>query len=409
MDALAQLALHRSDFTAGAAAGDIEDGMTSEGRRRGGRVVVAIACLAAAGVAVWAWQQKPWAAKPPAAAAQAQPRAAAVLAAKAARKPMPVRVEALGTVEAMVTVPIRSRVAAEVDKVGFADGAVVAAGDLLFELDSRVIDAQIRQAEATLAKDQAQLVKVQRDVERYSGLATRNAVSQVQVDDARTTADMQKATVDQDEANLHSLQVQRGYYEIRSPVSGRIGVSAVRAGAVIKVDDTLATVRQLKPIYVTFGLPERYLAELRRERDASVAITLQGSGETIAGGKVAVIDNTVDPQTGTIAVRAVFENADERLWPGTLGAVTVTLRVEADRVAIPSEAIQMGQDGSFVFLVEDGVAHVRPVTVARTVDGEAVISKGLDGGETVVTDGQLALRNGTPVSIKSVPTAATGS
>lgn len=383
--------------------------MTSDGQGRGGRAVAVVCALAAAGAVAWAWQEKPWLAKEAAAVAVPAPRATAVLVARAARKPMPVRVEALGTVESMVTVPIRSRVAAEVEKVAFTDGAVVAAGDLLFVLDTRVIDAQIRQAEATLAKDKSQLEKARRDVERYSSLATRNAVSQVQVEDARTTADMQKATVDQDDANLHALKVQRGYYEIRSPVTGRIGLSAVRAGAVIRVDDTLATVRQLKPIYVAFGLPERYLTEMRAAADARVEITLQGSGESIAGGKVSVIDNTVDPQTGTIAVRAVFPNADERLWPGTLGAVTVTLRVEDNAVAIPGEAVQAGQDGAFVFVVEDGIAHARPVTVERTVDGEAVISKGLNGSETVVTDGQLALRNGGRVSIKRAPTPATGS
>ncbi|WP_454917199.1 efflux RND transporter periplasmic adaptor subunit [Xanthobacter sediminis] len=368
-----------------------------------------IVCLAVAGAAVWAWQAKPWAAKAPASAAVVQPRAVAVTVARAARKPMPVRVEALGTVESMVTVPVRSRVAAEVVKVGFADGAVVTEGDLLFVLDSRVIDAEILQAEATLAKDKTQLEKAQRDVDRYSNLATRNAVSQVQVEDAKTTADMQKATVQQDDANLKSLRVQRGYYELRSPVSGRIGVAAARTGAVIRVDDTLATVRQLKPIYVAFGLPERFLAEVRDAKDASVAITLQGSGESISGGKVAVIDNTVDPQTGTITVRAVFENADERLWPGTLGSVTVTLRVEDNAVAIPNEAVQSGQDGAFVFVVEDGVARVRRVSVARTVEGEAVIAKGLDGTETVVTDGQLALREGSRVSVKHLTPPATGS
>lgn len=383
--------------------------MTNEGRRRGGRVTAVIVCLAVAGAAAWAWQAKPWEAKAPASAAAAQPRSVAVMVARAARKPMPVRVEALGTVESMVTVPVRSRVAAEVVKVGFTDGAVVAAGDLLFGLDSRVIDAEILQAEATLAKDKSQLEKAQRDVERYSSLVTRNAVSQVQVEDAKTTADMQKATVSQDDANLKSLKVQRGYYEIRSPVSGRIGVAAVRAGTVIRVDDTLATVRQLKPIYVAFGLPERYLTETREAKDAGVSITLQGSGESISGGKVAVIDNTVDPQTGTITVRAVFPNDDERLWPGTLGAVTVTLRVEDNAVAIPNEAVQSGQDGAFVFVVEDGIAHVRRVSVARTVDGEAVIAKGLDGTETVVTDGQLALREGSQVSVKHLPTPATGS
>lgn len=383
--------------------------MTNQGRRRGGRVMAVIVCLAVAGAAVWAWQAKPWAAKAPASAAVVQPRAVAVTVARAARKPMPVRVEALGTVESMVTVPVRSRVAAEVVKVGFADGAVVTEGDLLFVLDSRVIDAEILQAEATLAKDKTQLEKAQRDVDRYSNLATRNAVSQVQVEDAKTTADMQKATVQQDDANLKSLRVQRGYYELRSPVSGRIGVAAARTGAVIRVDDTLATVRQLKPIYVAFGLPERFLAEVRDAKDASVAITLQGSGESISGGKVAVIDNTVDPQTGTITVRAVFENADERLWPGTLGSVTVTLRVEDNAVAIPNEAVQSGQDGAFVFVVEDGVARVRRVSVARTVEGEAVIAKGLDGTETVVTDGQLALREGSRVSVKHLTPPATGS
>lgn len=383
--------------------------MTNEGRGRGGRVMAAVLCLAAAGAAAWAWEAKPWEAKAPASAASAQSHAVAVTVARAARKPMPVRVEALGTVESMVTVPVRSRVAAEVVKVGFTDGSMVEAGDLLFVLDSRVIDAQILQAEATLAKDRAQLEKTQRDVDRYSSLATRNAVSQVQVEDARTTVDMQKATVQQDDANLASLKVQRGYYEIRSPVSGRIGVSSVRAGTVIRVDDTLATVRQLKPIYVAFGLPERYLTETREARDAGVSITLQGSGESISGGKVAVIDNTVDPQTGTITVRAVFPNADERLWPGTLGAVTVTLRVEENAVAIPGEAVQSGQDGAYVFVVEDGIAHVRRVAVARTVDGEAVIARGLDGTETVVTDGQLALRDGSRVSIKRLPPPATGS
>lgn len=388
--------------------------MGSEGRRRGWRVLVAVLGLAAAGAGAWAWQNGarwPWVAAVPVGpkAGASGPHAVAVLVARAERKAMPVRVEALGTVEAMVTVPIRSRVAAEVDQVGFKDGAVVSQGDLLFVLDSRVIDAQIRQAEATLGKDEVQLEKARRDVERYAGLATRAAISQVQLDDARTTASVQEATVEQDKANLQSLKVQRGYYELRSPVTGRIGVASVRAGTVIKADDTLATVRQLKPIYVAFGLPERYLGELRAATDARVAITLQSSGESVDGGRVAVIDNSVDPQTGTITARAVFDNADERLWPGTLGAVTVTLRTEDNAVAVPGEAVQAGQKGTFVFVVEDGIAHVRAVSVDRTVDGAAVIASGLDGTEQVVTDGQLALRDGSRVSIKRPAALATGS
>lgn len=383
--------------------------MTVQKASRSGRIFLALAVVAAGAGGYWLWEHKPWVVA--AAKTQAAPseRVVAVLTGQAERTALPVRAEALGTVESMVTVPVRSRVAAAVEKVGFADGAFVKAGDPLYVLDSRVIDAQIRQADATLARDKVQLEKTRRDVDRYTGLASRNAVSQVQVDDARTTADVQKATVEQDEANLQSLKVQRGYYDITSPVTGRIGVSSVRAGTVIRVDDTLATVRQLKPIYVAFGLPERYIGELRAAKDAKVSITLQGSGEVITGGAVAVIDNTVDPQTGTLTARAVFPNDDERLWPGTLGSVTVTLRVEQNIVAVPSEAVQAGQDGSFVFVVADGRAKVQPVKVGRTLEGRTVVLTGLDGGETVVTDGQLSLRNGSRVNVRNRAAPATGS
>ncbi|MGQ3675703.1 efflux RND transporter periplasmic adaptor subunit [Xanthobacter sp. TB0139] len=373
-----------------------------------GRIAIVVLGLAILGGAGWLWQHKPWnptgTANPAATASRQQsPRTVAVLATTAVRKGMPVRVEALGTVEPMVTVPIRARVAGTVARVAFEDGAQVKAGDLLFTLDPRVIDAQIRQAEATLARDRAQLEKTRRDVARYSGLVTRNAISQVQLEDSQTALDVQKAVVAEGEAKLDALKVERSYYDISAPVSGRMGVSSVRMGAVIRVDETLATVRQLSPIYVTFGLPERYLGELRADRQtASVAMTLQGTGERIEGGRVAVIDNMVDTQTGTVPVRAIFENADERLWPGTLGAVTLTLRIDPDVVAVPSEAVRVGQDGAFIFVVEDGAAQMRPVKVARTVDGESVISSGLKGGETVVTDGQLALRNGSAVNVKGM-------
>ncbi|MFG1188270.1 efflux RND transporter periplasmic adaptor subunit [Xanthobacter flavus] len=384
-------------------------GSAKSGGSAGRKMVLAVLFLALLGGGAWVWDKKPWLAASGQKAAP-PPRVVAVLAGKAERTSLPVRVEALGTVESMVTVPVRSRVAAAVEKVGFADGATVKEGDLLYQLDPRVIDAQILQAEATLNRDKVQLEKNLRDVERYAGLATRNAVSQVQVDDARTTADVQKAVVAQDEANLTALRVQRGYYEIRSPATGRIGVSSVRPGTVIRVDDTLATVRQLAPIYVAFGLPERYIAGLRAAKDAKVSFTIQGTGETISGGTVAVIDNTIEPQTGTLTARAIFPNADERLWPGALGAVTVTLRIEDNVVAVPSEAVQNGQDGPFVFIVDDGIAHVRPVTVTRTVDGRSVIAKGLDGGETVVTDGQLSLREGSRVSVRTrTAVPATGS
>ncbi|GGF74073.1 RND transporter [Azorhizobium oxalatiphilum] len=383
------------------------------GSKRAGRwrVYFVFLCLAVAAGAAWSWSQGLWG-KAGTAKAQVQAeRRVAVVVATVQDRPMPERIEALGTVEPMVTVTVRSRVASQVMKVAFEDGAAVQQGDLLFQLDPREIDAQILQARATLAKDRTQLEKALRDVERYAGLAQRNAVSQVTLDDARTTADAQKATVEQDEANLKALEVQRTYYDIRAPVTGRIGVAAVRPGAVIRVDDTLATVRQIKPIYVAFGVPEHYLKDIRTvQANARVEIALQGGRDEVGDGKIAVIDNTIDPQTGTLMVRALFDNKDERLWPGTLGAVSVTLRMESGVASVPSEAVQNGQSGTFVFVVEKDIAHIRPVTVARTVDGFAVITAGLKGGEVVVTDGQLSLREGSRVTIKSsaAPATATG-
>ncbi len=382
---------------------------------RGLRPILAVLAMAVLAGGGWAWSQGlvpdkflPWKKSSASAAPPTQARGVPVLVSTAVNKAMPLRVEALGTVEPMVSVTIRTRVASRVDAVKFEDGAAVREGDVLFVLDSRDIDAQILQAEATLSRDKAQLDKAQRDVERYSGLLTRNAVSQVQVDDAKTTADVQKATVQQDEANLQSLKVQRSYYEIKSPVTGRIGVAGVRPGAVIRVDDTMATVRQIKPIYVAFGVPERYLGELRATMGTSeVQFRLQGGDARVNGGKVVALDNTIDPQTGTLMVRALFPNADERLWPGTLGDVTVTLRMEPNMVAVPAEAIQNGQNGTFVFVVENNTASVVPVKVARTVDGQAVVTAGLKGGEVVVTEGQLALRNGSKVDVKSANGAAT--
>ncbi|MFG1428223.1 efflux RND transporter periplasmic adaptor subunit [Roseixanthobacter glucoisosaccharinicivorans] len=370
----------------------------------GRRVLMVVLGFAAIGAAAYAWTHGLIGKTGGATSAQAQQeRRVPVLVAPAVQKDMPLRLEALGTVEPLVTVAIRARVTSRVEQVLFEDGAAVKKGDVLLVLDAREVDAQIRQADATLAKDKVQLEKAQRDVERYSGLLARSAVSQVQLDDAKTTADMQKATVEQDEANLQNLRVQRTYYEIASPVTGRIGISGVRPGAVIRVDDTLATVRQFKPIYVTFGVPERYVGEVRAAMGkAEVDLRLQGSNDRIDGGRVVAIDNTIDPQTGTLMVRALFANDDERLWPGTLGDVSVTLRMEPDVIAIPAEAVQNGQNGAFVFVIEKGLAQVRPVSVARTVDGEAVITKGLSDGETVVTEGQLSLRAGSRVDVKSI-------
>ena len=364
-------------------------------------IALAFGAIALAGAAAW------WVGSgAPASAQKKTPtaRAVSVFVGKAVRKDMPYQVEAIGSVQPVVSLAVRSRVDSQVEKVHFEDGAIVKAGDVLVTLDSRSIDAQVRQAEAMLARDRAQLEKAQRDVERIQGLVERNTLGAVQLADARTNADVLKATVAQDEAQLQNLRVLRTYYEIRSPATGRVGLSGVREGSVIRAaSDTatpLATVIQTSPIYVAFAMPERFIPDLRAAGDnATVDVALQ-SEMTVGGGKVAFIDNTVDPQTATIMVRASFENKDERLWPGTLANVRVTLRVDPNVVAVPSEAVQSGQRGTFVFVVENGIAKVRPVTVGRTQSSEALITNGLSGNETVVTDGQLSLRDGSRVEIK---------
>jgi membrane fusion protein, multidrug efflux system len=369
-------------------------------RSEGMVIVLAFGAIALAGLAAW------WTGSGGGANAQKGPpvRAVSVFASNAVRKDMPYRVEAIGTVQPVVSLAVRSRVDSQVEKVHFEDGATVKTGDILFALDSRSIDAQISQAEATIARDQAQLEKALRDVDRIQGLVDKNTVGAVQLADARTAADVLKATVAQNQAQLQNLRVLRTYYDIRSPATGRIGLAGVREGAVVRAANDaavpLATVNQLSPIYVAFGLPERYIPDLRAAGDkVTVEATLQ-SEVTVGGGKVAFIDNTVDPQTGTIMVRASFDNKDERLWPGTLASIRVTLRVDPDVVAVPAEAVQNGQAGTFVFVIENGVAKVRSVSVTRTQGGEAIIGRGLTGNETVVTDGQLSLRDGSRVDVK---------
>jgi multidrug efflux system membrane fusion protein len=339
-------------------------------RSEGMVIALAFGAIAFAGLAAW------WTGSGAGANAQKGPpvRAVSVFAGNAVRKDMPYRVEAIGTVQPVVSLAVRSRVDSQVEKVHFEDGATVKTGDILFTLDSRSIDAQISQAQATIARDQAQLEKALRDVDRIQGLVDKNTVGAVQLADARTAADVLKATVAQNQA-----QLQRAANDAAVP---------------------LATVNQLSPIYVAFGLPERYIPDLRTAGDkVTVEATLQ-SEVTVGGGKVAFIDNTVDPQTGTIMARASFDNKDERLWPGTLASIRVTLRVDPDVVAVPAEAVQNGQAGTFVFVIENGVAKVRPVSVTRTQGGEAIIGKGLTGNETVVTDGQLSLRDGSRVDVK---------
>lgn len=317
---------------------------------------------------------------------------------------VPVRIEALGTVTPIASVAIKARLESVITEVNFRDGAMVNAGDLLFTLDSRQIEAEIKRVEAVIAGAVAQQEQAQRDVERYNELVKKNAVTQVTVNNAQTQVNIASALAESNRATLDNLKVQLSWTRIRAPISGRISAANVKVGNFVRPADTaaLATINQVKPVYVTFGLPQRQLPDLRKALAAETAtVDALAPGESrVAHGQVTMIENTVDPSTGMVLVRATMDNKDELLWPGTLVNTQVILRNERV-VVVPSPAVQVSQSGPYVFIVENGLAKVRKVTVDRTVDMQSVITKGLDGGETVVVDGQLQLVDGTRVAPRS--------
>jgi RND family efflux transporter MFP subunit len=329
-----------------------------------------------------------------------RPRMVSVELAKAERKSVPVDVDSIGTVTPISSVALKSRVETTIVSVHFEDGAKVKEGDLLFTLDARQIDAQIEQAEGMLAKDQAQLEGAQRDLKRYGELIGKGATTQVNLDNAKTAADILIGTIKADQAALDNLKVQKSYTLIRSPFAGRISAANVKVGNFVRPADTapLAVINQMAPVYVTFAIPQRVLVDLREamaKADSKVTATIPGHQRS-EDGKVAMVENTVDATTGMVTVRGVMNNENETLWPGTLVATKLIIRNETS-VVVPTVAVQRSQNGNYVFVVKDGVAKVQPVKVDRTFQGTSVISEGLSGDENVVVDGQLLLSDGTRV------------
>jgi multidrug efflux system membrane fusion protein len=386
-------------------------GLTSTMKKRnlvlGVAAVLALAAAAGAetgvlpsGLIPSSWN--PWA--PKASTAQApRERNVPVDVAVAVKKRVPVRVDLLGTVTPIASVAVKTRVDTEILAVHFQDGAVVRAGDILFTLDARAIEAQLHQAEGTLAKDQAQLEGAERDVRRYTDLVSKGATPVTNLDNSKTQVATFEGSIKADQALIDNLKVQIGYCTLRAQISGHVSMAAVKVGNFVRQADLtpLATIMQTAPVYVTFSLPQRSLPELRASlanESANIEVLVPGDPRK-AAGQVTMIENTVDATTGTVPVRATMPNTDEILWPGTLVTVRLNFR-EEDAVTVPSIAIQVGQDGAYVFVVKDGAASVQRVKVARTLESESVLESGLDGGETVVTEGQLLLNNGSKVSAR---------
>jgi multidrug efflux system membrane fusion protein len=334
-----------------------------------------------------------------------------VTVAKAVVKTMPVQVEAIGNVEAYSTVSVRAQVAGEIERAYFTQGQDVKKGQLLFTLDRRPFEATLHQYEANLARDQAQLANAQVQAERNHKLFEAGIISKDQYDTIRTNAQALEATERADRAAIENAKVNLSYCSIYSPIDGRTGSFQVYPGNIAKVNDTvLVVINQIHPIYVTFAVPEQYLAEVKKYRAVgplAVQALIPNDPRPPAVGQLAFIDNAVDTATGTIKMRAEFQNPDNRLWPGQFVNVAMRLTAHPNATVVPSQSVQTGQAGKYLFVVKpDETAELRPVVAGETVNGETVIEKGVAPGDTVVTDGQLLLAPGSKVQIKRAPEKA---
>ncbi|MCK9381020.1 MAG: efflux RND transporter periplasmic adaptor subunit [Sulfuritalea sp.] len=372
-------------------------------------ILLIAAVLAGGGGAAW-YFTKP---ETPAAGAkgQASPPVPVRLA-KAVVRDMPLRLEFTGRTEAYETVTLKSRVDGQVQSVTFTEGQHVRQGDVLLRLDPADFQARLNQAAANLAKSQAQLAKAHADVERYIALRAKGFVSEEKVGEMRTTAVAAESVARADEAAVELARLQLSYTTIKAPLVGVVGAKLVFPGTAVKVNDTaLAMVNRVRPLYVGFAVPEKYLPQLQAgmrsdKKSMKAAISLPGS-DAAWEGDVRFLDNGVDVATGTIQLKAILPNEDEKLAPGQFVTVSLVLDTLKEAVVIPAEAVQQGAEGSFLFVAkEDGSVDLRKVRVASVQQRFAIIAEGLAGGETVVTEGHLRLTAG--ARVKAVDAAPEG-
>jgi multidrug efflux system membrane fusion protein len=375
-----------------------------------------------------------------AAVAQQQAPAAPVLVSKAMLKSVPIEIQSVGNAEAYSSVSVKSQVGGELTVVDFREGTDVRKGDRLFVIDPRPYESQVAQAEAALAKDKAQLQAAQANLskeiaqeefaqaqaKRYSellqkGLLAPDSAEQINaqakaaseaVRADRAAIDSMQANIAADQAALDRAKLQLEYCTIRSPIDGRTGQLMVKQGNVVKATDVeLVTINQLHPIYVTFTVPEINLPLIKARMAAgkvSVVVYLQGQDEAVETGTLTFVENTVDSATGTIRLKALFDNRADKLWPGQFVRVVVRSNDSSNSIVVPVTAVQTRQDGKFVFVVKpDMTVEARAVLAGRTIERDVVIEKGLSEGESVVTTGQLRLVPGSRIQIKTNSSSAT--
>ena len=335
------------------------------------------------------------------------PPPAPVVVASAVEKTIPVQISAIGNVEAYQTISVKTQITGQITKVNFKEGQDIRKGYFLFELDCRPYVEAVKQAEANLARDAAQAKNAEAELQRYTALLEDQFVTRQQYDQVRTNAAALEATLKADRAIIENNRVQVQYCSIYSPIGGRTGSLKVHQGNIVKANDVeVVVINQIQPIYVTFTINENDLPAVKKYQaiEKLKVGAFISKDERPEQGLLTFIDNAVNKVTGTIVLKGTFANSDKCLWPGQFVTVVLTLRKEPNAIIVPSQAIQTGQSGQYVFVVKpDLTVDVRPVTIGATIGGETAIVKGIQAGERVVTDGQLRLIPGAQVTIKEAP------
>jgi multidrug efflux system membrane fusion protein len=331
--------------------------------------------------------------------------AISVTTVKVLAQDFPLYLSGVGTVTANASVTVKVRIDGQLDKVAFTEGQDVKAGDLLAQLDSRALKAQLQQVQAALAKDQASLANAKTDLQRYTTLRAQDAATQQQLDTQKALVAQLEATVQTDQAQVSYAQVQLSYTTIKAPVSGRVGARLVDAGNIVHATDTtgLVVINQIDPITVLFTLPEEAVpainkAQLKHSKPLKVTAYARSNNEKLATGKLILLNNQIDTTSGTVQLKGRFSNPQHTLWPGQYVNVQLQMDEHAPSLTLPAAAIQRNQQGTYVYVVkEDNTAAIQPVKLARIQDGIAVITEGLQESQRVVLDGQYKLKPGSSV------------
>ena len=367
---------------------------------------VAVVLVLAAVVAVWRLNSG---VEAPQARAQTPPPGIPVTAGTVAIEDVPVFLHGIGTVQAYNSVAIKSRVDGQIVKVEFKEGQDIKDGDLLFQIDPRPYQAALEQAQAAKQKDEAQLAGAKLDLERYSKLLGTGYQTRQSYDNQTALVAQLQAAIRGDEAQINTAKINLGYTDIRSPIDGRLGARLVDKGNIVHANDNTALVMitELKPIFVSFTLPQETLDDVHVQNEQAPLVVRAYSGDgkkQLAEGKLTLIDNMIDQATGTIHLKARFDNEDERLWPGEFVSLRVVLSTRRGVATVPQQTVQQGPSGHYAYVIKpDNTVERRSVEVASIQDGIAVITKGLAANEQVVVDGQFRLTEGARVN----PTAAT--